>query len=122
MPIIRTRFVAVGDLRQVALRDGARAILGEASRRSHCVGWDRRRATRKIWLPPMPSSGLRDDVAVQPSMKAWMSAGSRATSVVMVNRGNSVIAIFSGWSRTARGSLNTRTPACAARARAARWR
>jgi len=69
--------------------------------------------TRKIWLPPMPSSGLRI-TSPSSSMKAWISTASRATSEVAMNCGNSVIASFSEWSRIARGLLNTRAPAWAA--------
>jgi hypothetical protein len=60
-------------------------------------------------LPPMPSSGLRM-TSPSSSMKAWMSAGSRAISVVGVNCGNSVMATFSEWSRIARGLFQMRAP------------
>ena len=43
-------------------------------------------------------------------MKSWIAAMSRAAMVFAVNCGNSAMASFSLWSRTARGELNTRAP------------
>jgi len=65
--------------------------------------------TRKMPIPPMPSSGFK--------MMSWCSAwkartacASRVTSVGPMCWGNSMMASFSGWSRRARGLLNTLAP------------
>jgi len=70
--------------------------------------------TRKMPVPPMPSSGLRM-ASPMSSMKAFRSCAARAMSVGAVNCANSVMAIFSEWSRTERGWFQTFTPAAAAR-------
>ena len=73
--------------------------------------------TRKMPMPPMPSSGFR----MMSRCSAWkrlMSLASRVTSVGPMNCGNSRMASFSGWSRNARGRLKTRAPsrsACSSR-------
>ncbi|CKU05026.1 Uncharacterised protein [Mycobacterium tuberculosis] len=60
-------------------------------------------------MPPMPSSGFR----MMSPCSAWKSRTAcalRVTSVGVTNCGNSMIASFSGWSRSARGELTTRPP------------
>ena len=58
--------------------------------------------TRKMPMPPMPSSGFRM-MSRCSAWKRFTSAASRVTSVGPMNCGNSRIASFSGWSRSARG-------------------
>ena len=73
--------------------------------------------TRKMDVPPMPSSGF---TMASPcaSMKACSASVSRVTSVGVVNSANFAMASFSLWSRIARGWLNTRAPSrCAASSR-----
>ena len=57
--------------------------------------------TRKMPMPPMPSSGFR----MMSPCSAWkalqLASASRVTSVGAMNCGNSRIASFSGWSRSA---------------------
>ena len=70
--------------------------------------------TRKIWLPPMPSSGFRMASRCA-STKASSGAAWRVTSVGTANCGNSATASFSEWSRSACGRLTTRAPSASAR-------
>ena len=65
--------------------------------------------TRKMLAPPMPSRCL-STVSPCSSINAWIRSGSRVTSVGATNCGNSVIASFSLWSRSAAGRLKTRAP------------
>ena len=73
--------------------------------------------TRKMPMPPMPSSGLRM-MSWCSAWKARIAAAERVTSVGAMNCGNSRIASFSGWSRSDAALLNTRAPsrsACSSR-------
>src|SRR5574343_421743 len=72
------------------------------------------RWTRKTWLPPMPSSGLRM-TSRSSSMKRWICPIWRNATVGGEKRANSAIASFSECSRSARGRLQTLTPSASAR-------
>ena len=73
--------------------------------------------TRKMPMPPMPSSGFRM-MSPCSAWKAFTSAALRVTSVGGAYCGNCISASFSGWSRSAAGLLNTLAPsrsACSSR-------
>ncbi len=72
--------------------------------------------TRKIIVPPMPSSFFTT-TSPWSSMKSWMRAMSLATSVGGMRAGKERIESFSFQSRSARGPFTTRTPSRSARSR-----
>ena len=65
--------------------------------------------TLKMPVPPMPSRGFKMMVPCV-AWKARMSASLRVTKVGAMNCGNSRIASFSGWLRSAAGLLKTLAP------------
>ena len=109
--------VALRDLRHEALHhDGGRAVVVERlddGAQVQPVGPDAEDAHAAHAV-----QRLEDDLLVLGVEARDTSSASRVTSVGLANCANSMIASFSGWSRSEPGLLNTRAPsrsACSSR-------